>query len=158
MKLKEFLSNVSLDNLKLNTSFLEREFTIEEADKNAAWEMYIELITRISTQTLNDDDGIENIALNSVYGLFGVTRHIIKTNGKECINFTKIAVIILNQILRPFTAKWHRSSEQQDAFKKEECCSNFRTELQVLQEDLTKCAKMLSNMIGVEDLSEIDRK
>ena len=41
---------------------------------------------------------------------YAITREIIKHHGRDCIEFTKIAVVVLNQIIRPFTAKWHRLS------------------------------------------------
>ena len=51
-------------------------------------------------------------ALDSVYSLFPTTRTIIRTHGRDAMEFTKIAVVVLNQIVRPFTAKWHRLSLQ----------------------------------------------
>ena len=73
--------------------------------EKAAWELYIELLTRITTQPLPQSYGDEKTALDSVFSIFGLTRSIIKENGTNCIEFTKIAIIVLNQIIRPFTAK-----------------------------------------------------
>jgi len=106
MKWKKWLENWDMTSLKIKAGFLEMEWNPSEPDKNAAWELYIELLTRITTQKLDITYGDEDTALASVFSLFGTTRQIIKNNGRECIEFTKIAVIILNQKIRPFTAKW----------------------------------------------------
>ena len=111
------------------------EWAPQEKDKDAAWDMYIELLTRITTQRLSPDHGDEKTALESVYSLFGITRQVIRAHGRDCMNFTKIAIVILNQIIRPFTAKWHRLSLE-GAFDNEDKCKRFQSELIELQNDL----------------------
>ena len=81
---------------------------------------------------------------------------MIKKNGRHCIEFTKITIIVLNQIIRPFTAKWHRLS-MQGAFSDENKCKEFRSELSQLQSTLNVYTKMLGDMAGVEDdLTELE--
>lgn len=133
------------------------EWQPREADKNAAWELYIELLTRITTQRLEDTHGDEKAALESVYKLFQITREVIKNNGRDCIEFTKIAIVILNQVIRPFTAKWHGLSLK-FAFDNEEQCREFRAELEQLQNILKKYTGMLADMAGVEDLTSLEAK
>lgn len=70
--------------------------------------MYVELITRITTQPLVQNKGDEATALESIYNIFEITREILKSEGKKAKNFTKIAIVVLNQMIRPFTAKWHK--------------------------------------------------
>lgn len=62
---------------------------------------------------------------------------------------------MLNQIVRPFTARWHRLSEQ-GAFKEPAQCQTFREELVALQTQLTRYTQMLSAMAGVEDLTKLE--
>jgi len=50
MKLRDFLENWGLSGLKINLGFLEGEFEPQDPDRNAAWELYVELLTRITTQ------------------------------------------------------------------------------------------------------------
>ena len=133
------------------------EWKPQDADKNAAWELYIELLTRITTQPLPLKHGDEKTALDSIYSLFGLTRSIIKSYKRDCIEFTKIAIVILNQIIRPFTAKWHKISIEKE-FKDPKSCKNFRKELFQLQKQLCIYTKMLADMAGVEDLTEIEGK
>ncbi len=106
----KWLENWDMTSLKITPPFLEMEWSPSEPDKDAAWALYIELLTRITTQPLSDTDGDEKVALDSVYSLFPTTREIIKEYGRGCIEFTKLAVVVLNQVVRPFTAKWHRIS------------------------------------------------
>ncbi len=155
MKWSKWLEQWDMTSLKIKTSFLEMEWKPQDEDKTAAWELYIELLTRITTQPLFHEHGDEKSALDSIYSLFPITREVIKSNGRHCIEFTKIAVVILNQIVRPFTAKWHRLSIH-GAFEDSEKCVQFRGELGDLQKDLMKYTRMLANMAGVEDLTELE--
>ena len=155
MKWKKWLENWDMTSLKIKTPFLEMEWNPQEADKNAAWDMYIELLTRITTQPLADEHGDEKTALDSIYSLFPITREIIKNNGRDCIEFTKIAVIILNQKIRPFTAKWHKLSLE-GAFENEKQCKIFREELKELQKVLSIYTAMLADMADVEDLTNLE--
>src|SRR5947208_2802106 len=110
MKLKKWLENWDLTNLKLNVGVLEAEWQPQEKDREAAWELYVEMLTRIVTQPLPVEHGDEKTALDSVFALFGITREILRRKGRECVQFTKISVVVLNQVVRPFTAKWHKRS------------------------------------------------
>ena len=107
MQLKKLLEKWDLTSLKIKAPFLEMEWQPNNEDKTAAWELYIELITRAATQRLAPDEGDEAAALKSIYELFPLTRDTIKRNGRYCINFTRIAVVVLNQKVLPFTSKWH---------------------------------------------------
>jgi len=155
MKWKEWLENWSMTSLKIKTPFLDMDWNPKDADKDAAWELYTELLTRITTQELPIEHGDEQTALESIFKIFGLTREIIKHHGRDCIEFTKIAVVVLNQIIRPFTAKWHRVSVAK-AFEEEKVREEFREELAKLQTTLRIYTKMLSDMAGVEDLTELE--
>ena len=145
-----------MTGLKLNLGFLETEWEPQIKDSEAAWEIYVELLTRIATQPLSDDSGIETSALDSVYSLFGITRDILRKYGKDSIGFAKIAIIILNQVIRPFTARWHKLS-MEGAFQDPNQVSVFRSELQDLQVNLQNYMGMLAEIAGVEEISSITR-
>lgn len=152
MKLKDLFEKWHLKGLKINAGIFDLEFSPKDSDKDAAWDMYIELLTRITTQPLSDIDGIEKTALDSIYSIFGITRTIIKEHGRDCINFARIAVVILNQIIRPFTARWHKLSSD-GAFDDVEQCKVFREELKELQIKLINYSQMLAEIADVEDLA-----
>lgn len=153
MKIGQLFENWGLAGLKLNLGFLETEWEPQVKDSEAAWEMYVELLTRIATQPLPDDSGTERSALDSVYGLFNITRSILKKYGRESIGFAKIAVVILNQIVRPFTARWHKLAEE-GAFQDADQAAIFRSELEALQSQLQNYMGLLADIVGIENIAE----
>ena len=146
---RDWLKKWKMTNLQINAQFLQVTLEFGDADKDAAWEMYIELLTRITTQALHTSDGDEKTALDSIYSLFPTTRSIIKQHGRDSLQFTKLAIVVLNQIIRPFTAKWHKLSVW-GAFSDSAQRLAFRDELAVLQADLRRYTGMLGEMAGVE--------
>ena len=56
---------------------------------------------------------------------------------------------MLNQVVRPFTAKWHRESIA-GAFQQEGKREEFRREMESLREDLRNYNRMLAEIAGVE--------
>ena len=157
MKRRDFLERWGLTGLRIKLGFLEGEFAPQDADRSAAWELYIELLTRIKTQYLSPDDGAEKAALNSVYSLFPLTREILRRHGSGCGEFAKVAIPVLNQVIRPFTAKWHRLCLT-SAFKDANRCAEFRTELADLQKALRSYTRALSDMAQVEDLTSLEQQ
>ena len=123
-------------------------------DKKAAWDLYIEMVTRITTQPLDPEHGDEKTALDSVYSLFQTTREILLAQGPDCVEFSQIAIVILNQEVRPFTAKWHRKSLA-GAFDNPDECNEFRTELESLQEILRAYMRTLAVLAGIEDITNL---
>lgn len=86
-----------------------------DEEENAAWELYVELVTRISVVKLNDKDGILREALNSLYSIFYITREILRKYGPNIAiqrrekeySFGSLAIYFLNYELRPLLTKWH---------------------------------------------------
>lgn len=154
MKWQEWLDKWSMANIKLSTGFAELEFSPKDPDRDAAWELYVELLTRISTQHLQPDHGDELTALESIYALFGLTRETLKNQGRHCNEFAKVAIVVLNQVVRPFTAKWHKESLN-GAFDDEVRCREFRAELAELQQQLRSYTRMLADIADVEDLTNL---
>lgn len=150
MKWSQWLEEWGLSKLKINAGFLQMELEPQDHDRDAAWEMYVELLTRITTQALPTEYGDEQAALDSVYSLFGISREIIKQHTRHANEFAKIAIVVLNQVVRPFTAKWHKLAIN-GAFKDPVQCEIFRNELILLQSDLRKYTALLGSMAGVED-------
>lgn len=154
MKLKEWLDQWSLTSLKINAQFLRMEWRPKDDDREAAWELHVELVTRVSTQYLLPEHGDEQCALQSINKLFDLTRDIIRRHGRHGVEFTKIAIVVLNQVVRPFTTKWHRQSLD-GAFKNKTERALFRTELADLQRTLRNYTRMLAGLAGVEDLTDL---
>jgi len=150
MKWRDWLADWGMSSLKISTPFLEMEFEPQDDDRKAAWELYIELLTRIATQRISDQHGDEKTALDSIYSLFPSSREIIKKYGPRSQEFTKLSIIVLNQIVRPFTARWHALSLQA-VFEDPQQCQNFRQELRALQDKLLVYTQMLGDMAGIEE-------
>ena len=155
MRFKQLFEDWSLTNIKINVGFAEAEFNPSPQDEEAAWEMYVELITRVSTQRLLPEHGDESAALASIRELFQTTRDILKSRGRNCREFSKIAIIVLNQIIRPFTSKWHKI-DLDNGFIVAENRELFRIELADLQINLSNYTKLLSSIAKVEDLTDIE--
>lgn len=151
---RSLLERWGLSSLKLNARLLDAELAVRQPDRDAAFDLYVELVTRITTQPLSDQSGTESAALHSVYTLFGLTRETIKTHGRHCVQFSRLAIVMLNQKIRPFTAKWHRRYEN-GAFDDEAHCREFRLELRELQQTLRSYAALLAELAEVEDLTSL---
>jgi hypothetical protein len=136
-------------------------------ERKCAWELYVELVTRVSVQSLAADHGSAREALSSLHSLFGSSRQILRSAGPEIAktgmhSVGGIALRVLNDGLRPFLSKWHVSladweskrpesvskidyeSKWQDA----EC---FRADLRNLREELESFAVALGRIAGVRD-------
>lgn len=155
MRMKDLFEKWGMTGLKVKTPILEMNWEPSDYDKDAAWDLYVELLTRITTQRLPEQQGVESEALQSIYNIFGLTRTTLKGHGRKAENFTKIAVIVLNQVIRPFTTKWHRLKEQGE-FSDPTRCAEFRNELMELQNKLKSYTKMLSELADVEDMTEME--
>jgi hypothetical protein len=64
--------------LKCRGSVSKGKWKADREQQNAAWEMYVELVTRIAIQPLSEDRGLLREALTSLYSLFPKTRRILK--------------------------------------------------------------------------------
>jgi hypothetical protein len=155
MKFRDFLETWGLSSLKINAGFASLDFSPKDPDRAAAWDLYIELLTRISTQYLAPDHGDEATALESVHALFALTRKSLKHHGSGAGEFAKLAIPVLNQIVRPFTAKWHKLALG-GSFTTSEGCLAFRSDLAILQTKLRSYTSALAGMAAVEDLSALE--
>lgn len=156
MKIQDWFENWGITGLKISAGFMQMEWQPRPEEEQAAWELYIELITRVATQPLGKDLGDEAAALRSIFSLFKVTRDLLKQKGRKAEVFSKIAVVILNQKIRPFTAKWHKRLLDNRLEKPEEK-ESFRKELEEIQDVLRRYAAMLANMAGVEDFQKLEQ-
>lgn len=155
MNLYNWFRRFQLEKIRLTPTGGMIEISFKQEDQDAAWELYIEMLTRIVTQELPDEVGDEQTALDSVHSLFAITREILRRRGRGTIEFTKVAIPVLNQIVRPFTAKWHKESLA-GAFDVNDKRREFREELANLQEDLRNYNHMLAEIAGVEDLTNME--
>ena len=155
MNLGTLFKNFRLEKIKLNLQVAQVELSFQQEDRDAAWELYVEMLTRIVTQPLPAGAGDEQTALDSLYSLFPTTREILRRRGQGAVEFSKVAIPVLNQVVRPFTAKWHKESLA-GAFDNQAKRTEFRRELESLQEELRNYNRMLAEIAGVEDFTYLE--
>ncbi len=86
-----------------------------EAEREAAFELFVELASRTTTTELRPEEGLIREALNSLYLIFGLTREILRGHGGDVakgrgdgnVTLATISLRVLNEIVRPRTSKWH---------------------------------------------------
>ncbi|MCH7662281.1 MAG: hypothetical protein IH859_00215 [Chloroflexi bacterium] len=152
--------------LEIGLPFNLGKITLEpdKAQQYAAWELYVELTTRISVQSLAKEEGLVREALSSLYNLFNITRDILRRAGPSVAqgsdSLGPIAIDVLNLGLRPFTSKWHpelqiyESQRPENLSPKEhednwEMIGIAREELETLREELSIYADALAKIAGV---------
>ena len=139
-------------------SLSELTFIVSDQGRNVAWQLFVEVITRISTQKLNS--GVPREALTSLYGLFDTTRKNLKdsrpsTRRTDGPTVERLAIVMLNKELRPFLSKWHarlQTFEQQHKNQpnaKWDSEEEFRKELETLQENMHEYARGFARLAQV---------
>lgn len=148
--LHDYLERNGLSECEVSVLFLKLKIKSEQTEKSAAWTLFVELATRIATQELPDDSGVEKRALDSLYEFFKKSRDILVQHGRLAQNFSVIAVYAMNNVMRPFLAKWHRKNEVDKAFESVDECIKFRAELKELQKELIALVFCLGESAGLK--------
>lgn len=87
----------------------------DESEVKAAWELYVEMVTRTPLGGLSSQEGSSREALDSIYSLFDTTRGILRDSGPGVaraksgnkLSFGYLAISMLNRVLRPLLTEWH---------------------------------------------------
>lgn len=136
---------IKIEELSFDQDRLLEFWAPSAADRALAWDLYVELQTRITTQALSDEEGDDESALTSVYNLFKLSRDFMHKHGVACANTATLLTAFLNQKVRPFTAKWHKHSVN-EKWKDNPTMqqADFRAELKIIQPTLRQLAIALS--------------
>ncbi|HEV2373283.1 MAG TPA: hypothetical protein VGS19_14055 [Streptosporangiaceae bacterium] len=142
--------------------FSELTFVVNNEARQVAWKLFVETVTRVSTQPLDDDQGLIREALSSLYSLFGTTRKALKDSrpsipvpGSQTVEH--LAITMLNWELRPLLSVWHprlHSFEQDHPGEPESTWSEAaacRAELRRTQERLREYARGFAQLAGVRN-------
>lgn len=119
--------------------------TITTADAEPARLLQLELSTRITTQPLHYRSGDEDTAAASVYALFKTTRELL-AKYPQAAAFEVAALFLLNNMLRPYTARWHRWKTD-GRLADERSRRQFRYELKLLQPRLLEFVELLRLLV-----------
>ncbi|WP_330317396.1 hypothetical protein [Streptomyces platensis] len=143
----------------------------DDAERKAAWELYVELITRVSVIELGPAEGVLREALSSHYTLFHTTREILRRYGPDVaprsrqgeITFGSLAVTVLNAVVRPLLTRWHPALAEHEATRPAgvaprvheqewEHEAELREQLRVSRQALAELARVLAEVAGAADL------
>jgi hypothetical protein len=128
----------------MSTTSADSPATKPTPDQSAAHEFLCELRTRITTQPLPYQHGVEARALKSLGEVFGQARTAMK-NHPGCERFADEVTRMLNVDLRPVTAKWHRALAE-GRLNSRDGADEFRGDLGAVQEKLRQFAVTLHEM------------
>lgn len=160
-------------SVKIKTPFLDvqGDWEADESEQKAAWELYVELVTRIAVQELKLGEGLLREALSSLHDIFSETRQILRKYGPSVaqpkgggtLSFGSIAVQVLNTAIRPFLSKWHpllsahentRNPDDSPVEHEGKWNKNIevRDDLSRLNASLTEYAKLLADAAGIPSM------
>jgi hypothetical protein len=126
------------------TEYLQQPFPQNVPGTSAlAWDVYIELSTRIATQSLPLHSGEEKSALKSLRDLFQLTRDALHKREASSGELASIILKVLNEKVRPVTAYWHGVIGE-GAFVHADEAGNFRADLLDVQREL----RLLADFLG----------
>jgi hypothetical protein len=167
-RFKQF--EVSL-GLPFNLGSIAGTWEPDDQERRAAWELYVELITRISVDGPKEEEGFLREALSSLYTLFDTTRDILRRYGPDVatpkgasdLSFGQIAVTVLNLGLRPLLARWHPELAAYEATRPPEVSpldherrwgrrNALRVDLDELRGTLRAYAEQLAEVAGIPSL------
>ena len=82
-----------------------------DVERQAAWKLYVELATRVGSQPLDRATGSIRAVLESLYGIFALTRSILREAGPDVAcnenSFGPLAIRFLTEVLAPFLLRWN---------------------------------------------------
>jgi hypothetical protein len=167
-KIKRVVKNIKPNEYEVNLPGfnLKGKINYKSIDQEVAWKIYIELITRVSSNRLVDNTGILRESLNSLYSAFGSLRETLKNSGAELSRIPKgkddytvasLLLIIMNQHFRVFLSKWHPMLQEYEKRKEKEMSQfeheqkwgynkEFRAELNMLQDGLLEYIQLLKEI------------
>ena len=159
-------TELTIDQVEANIAGQKIAFKAN-VERIAAWRLYVELSTRITTQEIRKEEGLLREALTSLYNMFEITRRILKeagpavAQGKESLGF--YAMAILNMEIRPFLAYWHPRLQHWEAQNKDMKISaleheekwgenaTVRKALEELRNSLLQYCDALATLAGLSD-------
>ncbi|GAB7040394.1 hypothetical protein JCM9533A_42440 [Catenuloplanes niger JCM 9533] len=108
-----FARTVRLTELTVSVPNLtDLTFAVTPTNEGIAWRLFVESVTRVSTQPLEQGTGLIRESLNSLYDLFSTVRDTLIAAGPTAgvagtQTVEHLAIGMLNHQMRPFMAKWH---------------------------------------------------
>ncbi|MGX1668849.1 hypothetical protein [Streptomyces sp. NPDC055400] len=144
----------------------ELTFAVNNDARQVAWKMFVETVTRVSTQPLAGDEGVIREALTSMYGLFATTRETLKATRPSAAvpggrTVESLAITLLNRELRPFLSQWHPRLREFEQAHPDSAESDWpdnaacRADLQRVQRDIYDYAVGFARLAGVREAESL---
>ncbi len=160
------LVNVKLDLKVPGIGGISGTWEPDGTEVKAAWELYVEMVTRTPLGGFSSQDGSPREALDSIYSLFDTTRGVLKRYGPGVarprsgheLSFGYFAVSMLNLVLRPLLTEWHpklRNWERGNPHRDDsewERCSEFLDALDEVRGQLRQYADLFAEVAEVPEL------
>ena len=141
----------------------------DKSEINAAWALYVEMVTRAPLGDIVLSDGSVRKTLTSPYSLFESGRGILRRYGPgvakpkrgKKLSFGYLAVWMLNLVLRPLLTKWHpelqawESANPGIADKEWPDRCNFLEALADTREQLNQYAALFADVADVADVPDL---
>ena len=164
------LNSLKVD-LKLPGATISGTWAFDAKEKQAAWEVYVELVTRIAVAGLDPQGGSLREALTSLYTLFATTRDVLRKygpdvaipKGEDKISFGYLVLWMLNAVLRPVLTEWHTRLSHYESLRDpkvspiehEQAWDDAATLRKVIEDTrvmLTKYARVFEQVSGIPSL------
>ena len=130
-------------------------FTLE--DRDAAWQLYIELMSRHVDRAKKVEECNPFTVMDSFEGLFQARTEIFREAGSKSVKTLNKIMPFLNETIRPFVQKWRLESKD-GAFNGEYMMSvrrpEFYREAEVLYEEIQTMCDTMARIAGVQNLAE----
>jgi hypothetical protein len=157
--------SVQLTAIKVTIPQLsELSFTVTRDSQQVAWKLFVEAVTRVSTQALPSDNGSLREAMTSMYNLFDITRTVLKQAQPSRVRgngptVEHLAIALLNNELRPFLSRWHPELQRWEAGHKDGAEGDWpfnvlcRADLTVVQQQLVTYVLGFAKLAGFDEES-----
>jgi len=158
MAMKEVGVSINLGFVKI-----EGKWDVNEAQRDAAWELFVELATRVSFTGVGSD-GLIREALTSLNSLFPSFRDILRRHGPAVAQPTVasglsvggIAITIQNLGVRRYLSKWHPLLDEWESQRTKggsivrhesewALAATARAELDIVSQNLTQFTTVLAD-------------
>ncbi|MEM1227021.1 MAG: patatin-like phospholipase family protein [Planctomycetota bacterium] len=137
---------------KLGKQWQDRHFDPTTEDRAAAWRLYIQLRSRITSQELPYLDGDEAAAVDSIHKLFDFTREACNADGAKSARFSELAWAVMDLFVRDLTAKWHKPILENRLTV--DLAHELRTDLQQLRIGMTFAMRLFESLASGDPIRQ----
>lgn len=155
---------IKLDSVSISAGPLNATFKPTDEERDAAWQIMVDLGTSVATQPFLEDSGHLRDVMTSLHRIFNSIKQALKdlrpSKFDSDMNFASVCMSLLTGCLGPFLARWHEpladfevSRGEKSSERVHELQWPFRGEciadLNELQNTMLAFTQLLSGLSGV---------